>query len=85
MFGDQNLFCRKSDFVRQGGYDETLPIMEDLDLLMRLHYAGPSPQHSIDVQAGQGEHILKSPAISCNRKDEKSCTLAATLSSASDA
>lgn len=41
MFGDQNLFCRKSDFQRVGGYDPHLPIMEDLDLLMRLHYAGP--------------------------------------------
>ena len=40
MFGDQNLFCRKSDLMSQGGYDESIPIMEDLELLMRLHYAG---------------------------------------------
>lgn len=42
MFGDQNLFCRSSDFQRVGGYDQRIPIMEDLDLIMRLHAAGPS-------------------------------------------
>jgi hypothetical protein len=42
MFGDQNLFCRQSDFERVGGYDQRLPIMEDLDLIMRLHAEGPS-------------------------------------------
>lgn len=44
MFGDQNIFCRKSDFLRADGFDEALPIMEDLDLVMRLHMAGPSTQ-----------------------------------------
>jgi hypothetical protein len=42
MFGDQNLFCRASDFERLGGFDQRLPIMEDLDLIMRMHAAGPS-------------------------------------------
>jgi len=42
MFGDQNLFCRSSDFQKVGGYDQRIPIMEDLDLIMRLHAAGPS-------------------------------------------
>ena len=41
MFGDQNLFCRRSDFKRVGGYNSEIPIMEDLDLLMRLHKEGP--------------------------------------------
>ena len=42
MFGDQDLFCRRSDFERLGGFNNRLPIMEDLDLIMRLHAAGPS-------------------------------------------
>jgi len=42
MFGDQNLFCRRTDFERMGGYDQRLPIMEDLDLIMHLHAAGPT-------------------------------------------
>lgn len=46
MFGDQNLFCRKSDFLRADGFDEALPIMEDLDLVMRLHMKGPSLQQA---------------------------------------
>ena len=35
LFGDQNLFCRASDFRRAGGYDESLPIMEDVQLCIR--------------------------------------------------
>ncbi len=36
LFGDQAMFCRRSDFVRCGGFDERLPIMEDADLCIRL-------------------------------------------------
>ncbi|MBM5821082.1 MAG: glycosyltransferase [Cyanobacteria bacterium K_Offshore_surface_m2_011] len=36
LFGDQAMFCRRSDFVRCGGFDERLPIMEDADLCTRL-------------------------------------------------
>lgn len=41
MFGDQTLFCRSSDFHAVSGYDESLALMEDLDLVMRLHSQGP--------------------------------------------
>ena len=41
LFGDQTLFCRAADFARVGGYDGALPIMEDADLCIRLHAAGP--------------------------------------------
>lgn len=58
MFGDQNLFCRRNDFERVGGFSSSLPIMEDLDLLLRLHYAGPSQpvleRDTALVQDGQG-------------------------------
>ncbi len=40
MFGDQSLFCRAADFKRVGGFDSTLPIMEDADLCVRLHREG---------------------------------------------
>ncbi len=35
------MFCRKSDFLHVGGFDECLPIMEDADLCIRMHEAGP--------------------------------------------
>lgn len=40
LFGDQVIFCRKADFKRCGGFDETLPIMEDADLCLRLNKFG---------------------------------------------
>ncbi|KAK9917082.1 hypothetical protein WJX75_000749 [Coccomyxa subellipsoidea] len=41
LFGDQTLFCRASDLWRVGGFDGSLPIMEDADLCIRMHEAGP--------------------------------------------
>jgi rSAM/selenodomain-associated transferase 2 len=40
LFGDQAMFCRRSDFVRCGGFDERLAIMEDADLCTRLGRLG---------------------------------------------
>ncbi|WP_319422669.1 TIGR04283 family arsenosugar biosynthesis glycosyltransferase [Pleurocapsa sp. FMAR1] len=36
LFGDQVIFCRRSDFWRCGGFDIELPIMEDADLCIKL-------------------------------------------------
>lgn len=36
LFGDQVMFCRRSDFWECGGFDEALPIMEDGDLCLKL-------------------------------------------------
>ena len=36
LFGDQVMFCRRSDFWKCGGFDSNLPIMEDADLCLRL-------------------------------------------------
>ncbi len=36
LFGDQVMFCRQVDFLVCGGFDPTLPIMEDADLCLRL-------------------------------------------------
>jgi rSAM/selenodomain-associated transferase 2 len=40
LFGDQVMFCRRVDFWECGGFDETLPIMEDADLCVRLVQKG---------------------------------------------
>ena len=49
LFGDQAMFCRRRDFEYVGGFDENLPIMEDADLCVRMHTAGPCP-----LNAGEG-------------------------------
>ena len=40
LFGDQGIFCRLEDFKAINGYDETLPIMEDADLCVRMQKYG---------------------------------------------
>ena len=77
MFGDQNLFCRRTDFNRVNGYNAELPIMEDLDLLMRLHSAGPDfrPESSLqslpnEVDRDQASDI-KSGAHKLNIPEQK--------------
>jgi rSAM/selenodomain-associated transferase 2 len=40
LFGDQVMFCRKADFIKIGGFNDDLPIMEDADLCMRLNKLG---------------------------------------------
>ena len=37
LFGDQALACRAEDFAAVGGFDESLPVMEDADLCLRLN------------------------------------------------
>jgi hypothetical protein len=36
LFGDQVMFCRRTDFWHCGGFDPNLPIMEDADLCLKL-------------------------------------------------
>jgi len=40
LFGDHAMFFRRADFLAAGGCDTTLPIMEDVDLCIRLHRFG---------------------------------------------
>lgn len=40
--GDQVISCRRSEFKRVGGYNESLAIMEDADLCIRMHESGPT-------------------------------------------
>ena len=36
LFGDHAMFFRRADFLAMGGCDTTLPIMEDMDMCIRL-------------------------------------------------
>ncbi|QJW92254.1 glycosyltransferase [Spirosoma taeanense] len=36
LFGDQVIFCRREQFMSVGGYTDTMPIMEEADLLLKL-------------------------------------------------
>ncbi len=40
LFGDHAMFFRRADFLAAGGCDTTLPIMEDVDLCIRLSRFG---------------------------------------------
>jgi rSAM/selenodomain-associated transferase 2 len=40
LFGDQVMFCRRADFWACGGFDATLPIMEDVDFCLKLSRLG---------------------------------------------
>jgi rSAM/selenodomain-associated transferase 2 len=51
LFGDQVMFCRRSDFWECGGFNESLPIMEDGDLCLRLLRKGKIRQINRTVQS----------------------------------
>jgi rSAM/selenodomain-associated transferase 2 len=51
LFGDQVIFCRRDDFWTCGGFDVTLPIMEDADLCLRLSKLGRLRQLNRVVQS----------------------------------
>jgi len=51
LFGDQAIFCRRDAFQACGGFDDTLPIMEDADLCRRLVRRGRIRQVNRTVQS----------------------------------
>jgi rSAM/selenodomain-associated transferase 2 len=51
LFGDQVMFCRRTDFWECGGFDEAMPIMEDGDLCVRLLQKGQIRQVNRIVQS----------------------------------
>lgn len=44
LFGDQVMFCRRTDFIKIGGFNHELPIMEDADLCLRINKLGSIKQ-----------------------------------------
>ncbi len=51
LFGDQVMFCRRQDFMSCGGFDDSLSIMEDADLCVRLAKKGRIQQINRIVQS----------------------------------
>lgn len=51
LFGDQVMFCRRSDFWNCDGFNEMLPILEDGDLCLRLVKKGRIHQVNRIVQS----------------------------------
>ncbi|WP_346016855.1 TIGR04283 family arsenosugar biosynthesis glycosyltransferase [Chroococcidiopsis sp. CCMEE 29] len=51
LFGDQVIFCRRADFWECGGFDSTLPIMEEADLCRKLVQRGRIRQVNRIVQS----------------------------------
>ena len=51
LFGDQAMFCRKQDFEDCGRFDESLALMEDADLCLRLNQEGKIKQINRIVQS----------------------------------
>lgn len=51
LFGDQVMFCRRQDFWQCGGFDPTLPIMEEADLCLKLVRYGRIRQVNRVVQS----------------------------------
>jgi rSAM/selenodomain-associated transferase 2 len=50
LFGDQVMFCRRQDFQTCGGFNSTLPIMEEADLCLKLCRLGRIRQVNRVVQ-----------------------------------
>ena len=54
LFGDQVLFCRAAPFAAVGGFDESVPLMEDADLCLKLHAHGVRGRDGDDVSTAPG-------------------------------
>lgn len=54
LFGDQALFCRVGPFCAVGGFDESVPLMEDADLCLKLHAHGCRGRDGDDVSTAPG-------------------------------
>ncbi|MEM6253185.1 MAG: TIGR04283 family arsenosugar biosynthesis glycosyltransferase [Cyanobacteria bacterium P01_D01_bin.156] len=65
LFGDQVMFCRQTDFWACGGFDETLPIMEDADLCLRLSRLGRIYQVNRLVQSSD-RRVVRWGALKAN-------------------
>lgn len=65
LFGDQVMFCRRADFWACGGFDATLPIMEEADLCLKLSRLGRIRQVNRLVQSSD-RRVAKWGALKAN-------------------
>ena len=65
LFGDQVMFCRRSDFFACGGYDSAIPIMEEADLCIKLSQRGRIRQVNRTVQSSD-RRVAKWGTIKAN-------------------
>lgn len=65
LFGDQVMFCRRSDFWSCGGFDIALPIMEEADLCLKLACIGRIYQVNRLVQSSD-RRVAKWGALKAN-------------------
>ncbi|ASC69548.1 Putative mycofactocin biosynthesis glycosyltransferase MftF [Halomicronema hongdechloris C2206] len=61
LFGDQVMFCRKTDFWACGGFETTLPIMEEADLCLKLCRRGRIRQVNRVVQSSDRRVVQWGP------------------------
>lgn len=76
MFGDQVLFVRRGEFLNAGGFDATLPIMEDAQLCFTMHAMGPAMKRRAN-EPGRIRMLSKTCETS-GRRIEKMGNLMAT-------
>jgi len=60
MYGDQALFASRTAFERVGGYPE-IPLMEDLEMMRRLHRAGTLVRIPLPVVSSSRRFLERGP------------------------
>jgi rSAM/selenodomain-associated transferase 2 len=65
LFGDQVMFCRRSDFWDCGGFNAEMPILEDADLCLKLFSKGKIRQVNRVVQSSD-RRVAKLGVIKAN-------------------
>ncbi|KAF5838717.1 nucleotide-diphospho-sugar transferase [Dunaliella salina] len=72
LFGDQVMCCRRNDFTAVQGFKTNLPIMEDADLCIRLHKAGPSEACKLGYRGhGRVHQLMGSTTETSGRRLEE--------------
>ena len=87
--GDQTLCCRAADLRRVGGYDSRWVIMEDTDMCVRMHEAGPTAAAAAptamathincEMDRGSSTHGRSSRRGGGNGKDKGSSSSSVTV------
>ncbi|KAG2501586.1 hypothetical protein HYH03_000091 [Edaphochlamys debaryana] len=67
LFGDQAMTVRAADFAAAGRFREDIPIMEDAELCIALHMAGPADK-ARHRGRGRVRMLLDSPARTSGRR-----------------